>query len=71
MLRERFKRGNGKKLSTNVRHWGGLACSSVEVAVMVMEQRGWISVLKSLYNSTVSLLSQEDKVEADKTIYDT
>ena len=38
--REPFKWSTHKNLSTNARHWGGVARSSVEVAVMVMERRG-------------------------------
>jgi hypothetical protein len=28
--------------NADARHWGGIACSSDEVAVMAMEQRGYI-----------------------------
>lgn len=40
MTREKLKWRSHKSLSTNVRHRGGPVCSSVEVAVMVAEQRG-------------------------------
>lgn len=42
MLREELKWRSHKSQSTNVRHRGGLARSSVDVTVMVMEQRGWV-----------------------------
>jgi len=42
MQREPFKWRPHKNLSTDARHWDGVARSSVEVAVMVMERRGYV-----------------------------
>jgi hypothetical protein len=40
MQREPFKWRTHKNLSTDARHWGGVARISDEVTVMVMERRG-------------------------------
>jgi len=42
MLREKFKQSTCKNQSTNTKHRGGITCSSDEVSVMEMEQRGYI-----------------------------
>jgi len=42
MLREKSEWLNHEDESTDARHWGGATCTSVEVPVMGMEQRGCI-----------------------------
>ncbi|MFO3404372.1 hypothetical protein SC125_14980 [Legionella pneumophila serogroup 1] len=42
MLKEKSKWRNHEGESTDVRHWGGIARMSIEVAVMVAEQRGYV-----------------------------
>jgi hypothetical protein len=39
MLREKFKGNKPKNESTEAKHCGGTACSSVETSVMEVEQR--------------------------------
>jgi hypothetical protein len=50
MLRETLKWRPHKSQSTNVRHRGGLARSSVEAAVMEVERRGWVIWQETLAN---------------------
>lgn len=45
MIRERHKQKSCEADSINALHRGGQACSSNEVAVMVMERRGLATVL--------------------------
>jgi hypothetical protein len=40
MIREKFKGNKPKNESTDARNCGGTACTSDEVSVMEMEQRG-------------------------------
>ncbi|RKX28428.1 MAG: hypothetical protein DRP71_17380 [Verrucomicrobia bacterium] len=42
MLREPFKWRPHENLSTDARHWGGVARSSDEAAVMAVERRGYV-----------------------------
>jgi hypothetical protein len=50
MLREPFKWTPHKNQSTDARHWGGAARSSVEVTVMVVERRGCVRPFLALLN---------------------
>ena len=50
MLREQSKGRPPKDLSTDARHRGGWACSSVEVPVMGMERRGPLTPFPHLVN---------------------
>ena len=43
MPREKHKRPEPRGESTEAEDWGGLPCSSVEVAVMGMERRGRVT----------------------------
>lgn len=50
MAREKSKLQNSEEESTDVMHWGGAACSSDEVTVIVMEQRGCAKLVELVSN---------------------
>ena len=52
MRREPFKWRPHKNLSTDARHWDGVARSSDEVAVMAMERRGVVATVNFPFVAT-------------------
>ena len=50
MTREPFKWTPHENLSTDARHWGGVARSSVETTVIVVERRGYVRPFSALFN---------------------
>lgn len=64
MGRERHKQESCKAESIDASHRDGQACSSVEVAVMVMERRGLATKLK-----TISQLVIGGAFEFNKTVW--